>query len=113
MAITHASATALPTSPWYPDPQMLAERSTIALVAACSSPAMPPGDGGGSGTPAMLSAAPTGDVALGTVIVGHTSPPSAITLSNDGDQSSGPIAISFDDASLGFAVVTGDTCSGQ
>jgi hypothetical protein len=89
----------------------------VCLLAACNVPITKftgTGDGGGgdgnSGTPAMLSATPSGDLALGTVVIGQTSAKTAVTVSNSGDQSSGPITLSFDDMTLGFAVVD-DMCS--
>ncbi len=89
----------------------------FAALAACSVPATKftptgGGGGGGSGTPAMLSVSPTGDVALGTVIVGQTGSKTQITVSNDGDMDSGPITLGFDDATLGFTT-TDDLCSGN
>ncbi len=93
----------------------------LAALAACSVPATkftPIGDGGmvaGDGkilTSAMLSATPTGDVGLGTVVVGQTSGATTITVSNDGDLDSGSIAVTFDDTTLGFTA-SNDTCTGS
>jgi hypothetical protein len=88
----------------------------LVALAACNVPATkftPIGGGdGGGGTPAMLSASPTGDVALGTVIVGQTGATTGITVSNSGDQNSGAITLAFDDTTLGFTI-TGDNCSGN
>jgi hypothetical protein len=70
------------------------------------------GDDGGGGTAARLSATPDGNIGLGTIVIGQVSATSTITISNDGDESSGAIAITFDDAGLGFALVD-DTCTGQ
>ena len=73
----------------------------------------PPGDDGSNSSVAKLSASPTDNlISLGTVLVGQTSSKAAITVSNDGDQASGSITITFDDATLGFALVD-DTCSGK
>jgi hypothetical protein len=72
----------------------------------------PPGDGTGPSA-AHLSASPTDNlISLGTVLVGQTSSKAAITVSNDGDQDSGSVTITFADATLGFALVD-DTCSGK
>jgi hypothetical protein len=87
----------------------------IAALAACNVPATkftPIGGGGGSGSAASLSVSPSGDVALGTVIVGQTGSKTQITVSNDGDMDSGPIMLGFDDMTLGFTPVD-DLCSGN
>ncbi|MDB4957835.1 MAG: Flagellar hook-length control protein FliK [Myxococcales bacterium] len=101
-------------------------RFAILFVAACSVPEENfrhitdghPGDGpadampDGPGSVPMLTAAPTADVMLGDVIVGQASAKSSITVSNNGDQTSGAITIAFDDTTLGLAL-TDDMCSGQ
>jgi hypothetical protein len=87
----------------------------IAALAACNVPATkftPIGGGSGSGSAASLSVSPSGDVALGTVIVGQTGSKTQITVSNDGDMDSGPINLGFDDPTLGFTPVD-DLCSGS
>jgi hypothetical protein len=60
---------------------------------------------------AVLSMSPDGDLALGTVIVGKMGAISSVTLSNDGEQSSGPITVAVDDDALGFRLVA-DECTG-
>ena len=68
------------------------------------------GDAGTTQTPAMLSVSPSGDVALGTVIIGQASAEATLTVSNDGDLASGTIDLSLDDTTTGFAI-THDGCS--
>ena len=102
----------------------------VLLLAACSVPATmfapgattsdgsrPPddasGDAGGDAATqasAMLSAAPSGAIALGTVVIGQTSAEETITISNDGDQASGMIHVSLDDTATGLAIAD-DGCS--
>src|SRR5579862_9065320 len=60
---------------------------------------------------ASLSAMPATDAAFGDVVLGQTSGTQSYTVTNDGDDPSGAIAIAFDDTTLGFAL-TNDTCSG-
>jgi hypothetical protein len=60
---------------------------------------------------ARLSMSPDGDLALGTVIVGKTGAISTVTLSNDGEETSGLITVAVDDAALGFLLVA-DECTG-
>jgi hypothetical protein len=98
----------------------------ISILAACNVTATrftPLGDGGGVTAggdatgdgqvlaPAMLTASPTAAIGLGTIVIGQTSGATAITVSNDGDLDSGPIAVRLDDTSLGF-VVGNDSCKG-
>jgi hypothetical protein len=95
----------------------------VLAFAACNVPATrftPLDDGGGGGggddgppaTPAMLVASPSGDIALGTVILGQTSATTTIGVANTGDLDSGPLAVTFDDGTLGFAI-SADTCTGS
>ena len=59
-----------------------------------------------------LTATPSGALAFGDVVLGMTSGPSSITIANIGPVATGPLAVAFDDAGIGFSV-TSDMCSGQ
>lgn len=62
---------------------------------------------------AMLSAQPSGDaVALGDVIVGQTSMPQSLRISNDGDVATGALEVVLDDPRAGFEVAP-DTSHGH
>lgn len=63
-----------------------------------------PGDAAVDAPGAQLSLSPPGDIALGDVIMGQTSAQTALTVSNDGDGDSGPLAIGFDGDTGGFAI---------
>ena len=93
----------------------------VALLGACSIPEhdyqLPdapggPRDAATDAPAAMLSLSPSGDLAVGDVIMGQTSAKTAITVSNGGGDDSGPLAVAFDDAASGFAIGD-DACSGR
>jgi uncharacterized repeat protein (TIGR02543 family) len=104
--------------------------AALALVAACSVPtatldpdAIHPHGSGDAGDhddaaidahplkPAMLAASPATGTSFGDIVVGQTTS-STYTITNDGEQDSGAIALDLDDATAGFAVAD-DTCSGK
>jgi hypothetical protein len=94
----------------------------VLFVAACSVPEhdytlapdtpLGPQDAMAEAPPVMLSISPSGDIALGDVIMGQASAKTTMTVSNSGDADSGALAVSVDDTTLGFAIID-DACAGH